>query len=74
MFSVSRNPLKALLMILDDLVKASILNFKMAASQDIVYMPMYMVNVPQNMLKAYMGIVNSPQGILNVSMDMLQVS
>jgi hypothetical protein len=31
MFSGSRNPLKALLIKLDDLVKASILNFKMAA-------------------------------------------
>jgi hypothetical protein len=31
MFSGPRNPLKALLIILDDLVKASILNFKIAA-------------------------------------------
>jgi hypothetical protein len=36
-------------------------------SQDIVYMPMYM-------LKANMDIVNVRQGMVNVSMDMLKVS
>jgi FMN-dependent NADH-azoreductase len=44
-------------------------------SHDIVlYMPMYMVNVPHDMLKAYMDIVNVPQGMVKVSMDILQVS
>jgi hypothetical protein len=41
-------------------------------SQDIVYMPIYMVNVPHDMLKAYMAMVNVPQDMANVPQDMVR--
>jgi hypothetical protein len=43
-------------------------------SQDIVYMPVYMVNVPHDMLQAYVDIANVPQGMVKMSMYMLHVS
>jgi hypothetical protein len=43
-------------------------------SQEIVYMPMSMVNVPHDRLKACVNIVNVPQGmILQVFIDTVNV-